>query len=51
MGLFLFQVSRVGEIRTLSGISLIIGVYRELEARGTQPDAQEQWERTRDDRK
>jgi hypothetical protein len=38
MGLFLFRVGGVGEIRTLSGKSLIIGVYRELVARRIQPD-------------
>jgi hypothetical protein len=47
MGLFLFRVCRVGEIRTLSGKNLIMGIYRELEARVTQPDGQEQWERSR----
>jgi hypothetical protein len=41
MGLFLFQVGGVGEMRTLSGKSLTIGVYGELEARGIQPDGQE----------
>jgi hypothetical protein len=40
MGLFLFRASRVGEIRTLSGTSLTMGIYEELEARGTLPDGQ-----------
>jgi hypothetical protein len=41
MGLFLFQVNGVGEIRTLSGTSLIMGIYEELEARGgTLPNGQ-----------
>jgi hypothetical protein len=39
MGLFLFRADRVGEIRTLSGTSLTMGIYEELEARGTLPDA------------
>jgi hypothetical protein len=37
MGLFLFQADRVGEIRTLSGTSLTMGIYEELEARGNYP--------------
>jgi hypothetical protein len=41
MGLFLFRARGVGEIRTLSGMSLTMGVYEELETKGAQPDAQQ----------
>jgi hypothetical protein len=41
MGSFLFRADGVGEIRTLSGTSLTMGIYEELEARGTLPDGQQ----------